>query len=46
MERKCGHCHGVGHVKVVVETADASKSVVKRKRRTSAEMLADADKGE
>ncbi len=50
MERKCGNCHGVGHVKVVVEpvaVADAEPVVmVKRKRRASAEMLADADKGE
>ncbi len=47
MERKCGNCHGVGHVKVVVEpVADAEPVVmVKRKRRTPAEILADADKG-
>ncbi len=50
MERDCGHCHGVGHVKVSVDPVDVPSSapvvVVKRKRRTPAEMLADADKGE
>ena len=50
MERDCGGCHGVGHVKVVVEPVAEPivepVVVVKRKRRTPAEMLADADKGE
>ena len=52
MERDCNECHGVGHVKVVPDaivdapvTADVVVKV-KRKRRTPAEMLADADKGE
>ena len=47
MERDCGNCHGVGHVKVVVEPVDvpapAPVVVVKRKRRTPTEMLADAE---
>lgn len=38
MERVCGNCKGVGHVKVEVEAAPVV--VVKRKRRTPAEMLA------
>lgn len=50
MERKCGQCHGVGHVKIevlksVVDHVAADVVVkVKRKRRTPTEMLADSDK--
>jgi excinuclease UvrABC ATPase subunit len=42
MERECSNCKGVGFVKFVAEPV-----VVKRKRRTPAEMLmmADIDKG-
>lgn len=43
MKRDCDNCHGVGFVKIeeILEPV-----IVKRKRHTSAEMLADADKGE
>jgi len=52
MERDCSECHGVGHVKVmpdsVVDAPLIAETVikVKRKRRTPAEMLADATKNE
>ena len=41
MERDCAHCKGVGFVKIeeILEPV-----IVKRKRRTSAETLADTDK--
>lgn len=42
IQRACGNCKGVGHVNFKAEPV----VVVKRKRRTPAEMLADADKGE
>lgn len=42
IQRACGNCNGVGHIKAVSEPV----VVVKRKRRTPAEMLAAADKGE
>ena len=41
MQRACSNCKGVGFVKEAEPVV-----VVKRKRRTPAEMLADADKGE
>lgn len=43
MDRDCGNCKGVGFVKADEPVVAV---VVKRKRRTPAEMLADADKGE
>lgn len=44
MKKACGNCKGVGFVKAVAESPVVT--VVKRKRRTPAEMLAAADKGE
>jgi hypothetical protein len=38
IERDCGNCKGVGHVKCKADP----DVVVKRKRRTPAEMLADS----
>ena len=43
MQKACGNCKGVGHVKT---DAPVTTVVIKRKRRTPAEMLAAADKGE
>ena len=43
MQKACGNCNGVGHVKT---DAPVTTVVIKRKRRTPAEMLAAADKGE
>jgi len=37
MERDCAYCKGVGYVKI-------EPVIVKRKRRTSVEMVADIDK--
>ena len=44
MQKVCGNCKGVGHVKV---DAPVDEVVVKRKRRTPADMLmlCDTDKG-
>ena len=44
MTKDCGNCKGVGFVKS--QTVLDTVVTVKRKRRTPAEMLADADKVE